>query len=98
MVNGLEIIQKYSTIDHHWYGYNLFLNKDTCEIKIHLGALMDRKNMSFQKLVKKIDSFFLLEFVCAIMRKEELWDNKLCGDGFNCNIKETLKKLNYFIW
>ncbi len=57
---------------------------------------MDRKNMSFKKIVKKINSFFLLEFLCAFLRFENFWEDGLCGDGINCNIKEILKKINYF--
>lgn len=98
MINDLEIIQEYSTEDMEWYGYNMFLTEDICEIKIHLGSLMDRKNMSFKKLVKKIDSYFLLEFLCANLRAEQLWSQKMCGDGVDCNIKQTLKKLDYFQW
>lgn len=98
MINGLEIIQEYSTEDMEWYGYNMFLTEDICEIKIHLGSLMDRKNMSFKKLVKKIDSYFLLEFLCANLRAERIWSQETCGDGVNCNIKQTLKKLDYFQW
>jgi len=96
----LEIIQEYSTKDMDWYAYNMFLNDNetVCKIKIHLGSLMDRKNMAFKKLVKKIDSFFLLEFVCAIMRSEDLWKEGTCGDGYDCNIKKILKKLDYFTW
>ena len=94
----VEILQEYSTDDLDLYGYNEFITDNLCKIKINLGSLMDRKNMSFKKLVKKINSFFLLEFTCALLRAEGLWDERLCGDGYNCNIKETLKKINYFIW
>ena len=96
MINGLEIIQKYSTevLDH--YGHNLLISEGICEIKIHLGAIMDRKNMSFKKLVGRINSVFLLEFLCAFLGAEGLWDESLCRKKGTCNIKEILKKMNYY--
>ena len=94
----IELIQEYSTDNCDIYGHNLFLSDELCEIKINLGSLMDRKNMSTKKLAKKINSFFLLEFTCAILHDEGLWTKSICEDGFECNIKKTLKKLNYFLW
>ena len=94
----MHVIQEYSTEDIDWYGYNMFISDDICKIKIHLGSLMDRKNMAFKKIWKKINSYFLLEFTCALLRDEGLWDENLCGDGYNCNIKNCLKKINYFLW
>ena len=95
MINGLEIIQKYSTEVLDYYGYNMLISEGICEIKIHLGSLMDRKNMSFKKLFKRINSVFLLEFLCAFLGSEDLWDESLCGKG-RCHIKEILKKVNNF--
>ena len=51
----VEILQEYSTNDLDLYGYNEFITDNLCKIKINLGSLMDRKNMSFKKLVKKIN-------------------------------------------
>ena len=93
----MEIVQEYSTEDLDAFAYNKFITEDLCEIGIHLGSLMDRKNMAFSKLVKKIDSFFLLELICASLEADDLWDGKLCLDGYNCGIKQTLEKINYFL-
>ncbi len=94
MINGLEIIQEYSTdvLDH--YGYNMLISEGLCKIKINLGSLMDRKNMAFKKLFKRINNVFLLEFLCAFLGSEGLWDKSLCGEKGMCHIKETLKKVN----
>lgn len=94
----MEIVQEYKTDgDLDKYGYNLFLNENLCEIGIHLTSLMDRKNMSVKKWVKKIDSVFLLEYICAFLDSEGFWSKKLCGDD-TCNIRKTLEKVNYFLW
>ena len=96
MINGLEIIQEYSTEVLDYYGYNMLISEGVCKIKIHLGSLMTRKNMSFKKLMRRINSVFLLEFLCAFLGSEGLWDESLCEREGTCNIKETLKKMNYF--
>lgn len=94
-----KLIQEYSTeSSEDMYAYNQFTRCDSCEIKIFLGSLMDRKNMAFDKLVKKINSFFLLEFVCAFMGSQQIWSENLCENGHICRIKQALKKADYFLW
>ena len=95
----VEIVQSYK-IDEDLdnYGYNQFIREDLCEIRIFLGSLMDRKNMAFKKLVKRLHEIFLLEFICADLQAQGLWNKSLCGKGTVCNIRKTLHKINYFLW
>lgn len=94
----MEVIQKYLIDgDNTKYGFNSFINKNLCKIEINLNSIMERKNMAFKKIVKKINDIFLLEFLCAFLDYEGLWSEKLCGDGYNCNIKKILKKISFFL-
>jgi hypothetical protein len=74
----------------------MLISEGVCEIKIHLGSLMDRKNMAFKKIFKRINNVFLLEFLCAFLGSEGLWDESLCEREGSCNITKTLERMNYF--
>ena len=87
-----ETIQEYNLVENENYAYNQFISTGKCRIGINLGSLMDRKNMSFEKIVDRVNSFFLLEFVCAFIDSEGQWSPSLCADGYSCNIKKILKK------
>lgn len=94
-----KIKQNYSLNgDPDLLGYNMMLNEELCKININLNTLLDRKNMSIQKLVDKIDHLFLREFTCAFLQSEGIWSKNLCGDGSSCNIKQTIKKIKRFLW
>lgn len=95
----VEIIQEYTTDALGDYcAFNIFLDRKRCKIKLLLGSLMDRKNMAFDRLVKKINNYFLLEYLCAMLESQGLWCEEMCENGHNCRIKQVLKRLDHFCW
>ena len=58
---------------------------------------MNRKNMSFNQIVKRINYFFLVEFVCIILQEQGIWDIELCNNGSVCNIQKTISTVNSFL-
>ncbi|MBD3253973.1 MAG: hypothetical protein GF383_02720 [Candidatus Lokiarchaeota archaeon] len=83
-----------STAKSNYCAFNQKISENTYKIEILLGSILTRKNMAFHLLVKKIDYYFLLEFLCAILQELNLWDRKMCNNGINCNLAKTIRLSN----
>ena len=71
-------------------GLNDLIKDNRYKIEIYLGSLMSRKNMAYQLIVKKINYYFLLEFVCVILQEQGIWHQKLCKEKGLCNIEKVI--------
>lgn len=53
--------------------------------------MIDRKNMSIEKIIKRINGYFLVEFICATLRDMNIHDKRMCNDDNRvCVIKRLL--------
>ena len=61
-------------------------------ISINLPRLMERKNMSVTKLIKKINRTWLQEFICGLHEMDGNWNEEMCDDNF-CPIYRTVQRM-----
>lgn len=96
LTNSLRIDQFYSTEFSDAYGTNEIIADKLYKLDIFLVNLMTRKNMAYKKVARRIDFYFLVEFICVLLQEEGIWNQKYCGTGVNCNIQKTIKKMLLF--
>ncbi len=85
-----EVFQNYKPDNEEHFSYNELITDNYYKIEICLKCLMLRKNMSFKNIMKQINYFFLLEFLCVILQEQDLWTPKICNGGSYCNIKKAI--------
>lgn len=91
-----EIIQNYVADNKEKCSFNDFIRPECYKIEICLNQLVSRKNMSFKRLVRKLNNIFLLEYLCVVLQDEALWLRKQCKSGpkFNCGIQTVIDFIN----
>jgi len=89
-IEKVDINQIYLPEKGDCFAINEFIEENRYKIEIYLGSLMSRKNMAFHLLVKKINHFFLLEFICVLLQEQGLWYKKLCREERSCNIEKAI--------
>jgi len=94
IIHKAIILQKYLIDNKEHSALNEFLRKDCYKIEISLNALLLRKNMAFNKIVRYLNYFFLIEFICVILQEQGLWSPEICSGGKFCNIKRIIGWMN----
>ncbi|MFX1392218.1 MAG: hypothetical protein ACFFAH_01470 [Promethearchaeota archaeon] len=96
-IEKFDVKQIYLTEKSEYCAVNELIENNHFKIEIHLGSLMSRKNMAFKQLVKKINYYFLLEFICVNLQEQGLWDQKLCNNKTRCSIEKIIRFMGYFL-
>ena len=94
LLNKVDITQLYTLLKTENPAYNEKINDNSYRIEISLATLMLRKNMAFKKIWKKVDYYFILEFLCVLLQDQGLWSEHLCNNGSICKIQKIMMLMN----
>lgn len=59
----------------------VFKIKENCKIEIYLGEFNYRKNVSYKRVARDINDFFLIELFCVMSRGMTKNRKAICGVG-----------------